>query len=105
MSAELSAPKQWGKPFPKGVSGNPGGKRKEVAKAEKMLAKLLPSACIKLQALLESDDIGLVVEAMKLLFKYTLTSPDKRATASPLGDIKAPQLSPELAARLASLDG
>jgi hypothetical protein len=104
-SAELSTPQRVvGRPFTKGVSGCPGGKRKEVSRAERALAKLLPGAVLKLQALLESEEPALMVEGLKLLFKYTLTTADKRATTAVDMTVKTEELRPALAAKLAALN-
>lgn len=91
------------RPWPKGVSGCPGGKRKEVAKAEKALAKLLPSGVNRLEALLESDNPHLMIEGLKLLFKYTLTTAEKRVVQAQVNQTM-PRLSPDLVARIAALD-
>jgi hypothetical protein len=108
MSAELKGPqalpakKPFGRPFVKGQSGCPGGKRKEVARAEKAIAKLLPKAMIRLAALLDSEDVSLVIEGMKLVFKYTLTSADRKVDANLL-TVTGPTLPPELAKAIANI--
>jgi hypothetical protein len=105
MSPELKAPEGFKKSqFKPGQSGCPGGKRKEVSRAEKALAKLLPGAVAKLEALLESDEAHLRVEGLKLLFKYTLTTADKRAGSKVDVNVKGATLRPEIAARLAALE-
>ncbi len=104
LSQPQDKPKVFGRPFVKGQSGCPGGKRKEVARAEKALAKLLPSAVKKLEALLESGEPALVAKGVELLFKYTLTTADKRAATAVDLNVKPQSLSPSLAAKLAALE-
>lgn len=91
-----------GRPFPKGTSGCPGGKRKEVRRAEKDIAKLLPKAMVRLAALLDSEDAHLVIEGLKLVMKYTLTTADKKQESIALA--VRPTLSPEVARALAELN-
>jgi hypothetical protein len=107
MSAGCNTPEQAprvvGRPFQKGVSGNPGGKSKATARAEKAMRRLLPDAIEQVRNLLASEDPHLILEAAKLVFKYTLSVPVEKKDAK-VSVSMVPQLKPEVAAALAALD-
>src|SRR4051812_2305772 len=45
-----------GRPFPKGVSGNPGGRPRSLAEVEELARKRAPKAVRRLTQLMDSDD-------------------------------------------------
>ncbi len=83
------------RPFPKGVSGNPGGNMKKLARLRKQLLKMAPTAMEKLRELVEAGDI----QGLALWFKYALPVPK-----DPIGvDLALAGKSPTLPASLASI--
>lgn len=83
------------RPFPRGVSGNPGGHAKKMARLRRELLRMAPTAMEKLRTLVEAGDI----EGLKLWFKYALPVPK-----DPIGvDLGLAGKSPTLPASLASI--
>lgn len=108
---ELSTPVRIiGRPFRKGISGNPGGKPKSVRLAEKALRSLLPRALKVLEDLLLEDDPNIRRDAAKMLLQYTIATADKqfdRFLRNQNPEMKEPELDLETARALAfqKLDG
>jgi len=64
--------KTFGTPFPKGVSGNPGGLPREVLEIRRRLLSFWPDACAQLEQLIKSGVPDLIIEGLKLYFKHAL---------------------------------
>lgn len=104
LSVPQPRPVPFGRPFAKGVSGCPGGKRREVARVQRALAKMHVKAAAKLELLIDSDEPALFLEGLKLWFRYMVPVPtDSKAVAEVVRQ-ELGVLRPALAARLAELD-
>jgi hypothetical protein len=64
-----------GKPFPKGVSPNPGGRPKAHPEVRALIAAKLPTAVEKLGNMLDSADKDDVRFAVKALLEWGLAKP------------------------------
>lgn len=68
--------------FPKGVSGNPGGRPKAHAEIRQALADNLPSVVETLAAMLKSSEPENVRFAVKTFLEYTLSKPAPEVAAT-----------------------
>jgi hypothetical protein len=64
-----------GRPFPKGVSGNPGGMPKEIADVKRKLRALLPEATETLHKLLKHKDGKVRIMAVREVYDRTMGKP------------------------------
>jgi hypothetical protein len=54
-----------GRPFPKGVSGNPGGRPKVVVEVKRILEDAAPKAATKIGQLIDHEDPKIAIAAAK----------------------------------------
>src|SRR6266404_809242 len=87
-------------PFPKGKSGNPGGRSKKFAQCQRLCREASPDAARRLIELMQSEDERVALMAADKVFDYTSHPPaETRAPRTMRGSPIALPRYPRFAAR------
>lgn len=89
-----------GRPFKKGVSGNPGGMPKAIADVRRKLRDLLPDATAALAELLEHHDGKVRIMAVREVYDRTMGKPTQ-----PVSGEDGKPITVDISAALARLVG